>query len=135
MYAEKKTDFIRESCAALDIAIRVVCGRSEELARDAKYFQKFDVAVARAVARLNVLLELCAPYVKNSGVFLAYKGSSAEEEVREAETAAKKLGMELVEVAAAGPQDTNHVVVIYRRVADTPATLPRKYAKIKKAPL
>ena len=73
--------------------------------------------------------------MKNSGVFLAYKGSSAEEEVREAETAAKKLGMELVEVAAAGPQDTNHVVVIYRRVADTPATLPRKYAKIKKAPL
>ena len=133
--SEKKTDFIRESCAALDIAIQVVCGRSEELARDAKYFQKFDVAVARAVARLNVLLELCAPYVKNSGVFLAYKGSSAEEEVRESETAAKKLGMELVEVAAAGPQDTNHVVVIYRRVADTPATLPRKYAKIKKAPL
>ena len=133
--SEKKTDFIRESCAALDIAIQVVCGRSEELARDAKYFQKFDVAVARAVARLNVLLELCAPYVKNSGVFLAYKGSSAEEEVREAETAAKKLGMELVEVAAAGPQDTNHVVVIYRMVADTPATLPRKYAKIKKAPL
>lgn len=133
--SEKKTDFIRESCAALDIAIQVVCGRSEELARDAKYFQKFDVAVARAVARLNVLLELCAPYVKNSGVFLAYKGSSAEEEVREAETAAKKLGMEFVEVAAAGPQDTNHVVVIYRRVADTPATLPRKYAKIKKAPL
>ena len=133
--SEKKTDFIRESCAALDIAIQVVCGRSEELARDAKYFQKFDVAVARAVGRLNVLLELCAPYVKNNGVFLAYKGSSAEEEVREAETAAKKLGMELVEVAAAGPQDTNHVVVIYRRVADTPATLPRKYAKIKKAPL
>ena len=133
--SEKKTDFIRESCAALDIAIQVVCGRSEELARDAKYFQKFDVAVARAVARLNVLLELCAPYVKKNGVFLAYKGSSAEEEVREAETAAKKLGMELMEVAAAGPQDTNHVVVIYRRVADTPATLPRKYAKIKKAPL
>ena len=133
--SEKKTDFIRESCAALDIVIQVVCGRSEELARDAKYFQKFDVAVARAVARINVLLELCAPYVKNNGVFLAYKGSSAEEEVREAETAAKKLGMELVEVAAAGPQDTNHVVVIYRRVADTPATLPRKYAKIKKAPL
>lgn len=45
--SEKKTDFIRESCAALDIAIQVVCGRSEELARDAKYFQKFDVAVAR----------------------------------------------------------------------------------------
>ena len=66
-----------------------------------------------------MLLELCAPYVKNNGVFLACKGSSAEEEVREAETAAKKLGMELVEVAAAGPQDTNHVVVIYRRVADT----------------
>lgn len=133
--SEKKTDFIRESCAALDIAIQVVCGRSEELAREAKYFQKFDVAVARAVARLNVLLELCAPYVKKNGVFLAYKGSSAEEEVREAETAAKKLGMELMEVAAAGPQDTNHVVVIYRRVADTPATLPRKYAKIKKSPL
>lgn len=133
--SEKKTEFIRESCAALQIDIQVICGRSEELAREAKYFEKFDVVVARAVARLNILLELCAPYVKKNGVFLAYKGSSAAEEVNEAKTAAKKLGMELVEVVPAGPQDTNHVLVIYRRVADTPATFPRKYAKIKKVPL
>lgn len=87
--SEKKTEFIRESCAALQINIQVICGRSEELAREAKYFQKFDVVVARAVARLNILLELCAPYVKKNGVFLAYKGSSAAEEVNEAKTAAK----------------------------------------------
>lgn len=133
--SEKKTEFIRESCERLGITAEVICGRSEELARDGKFFQKFDAAVARAVARLNVLLELCAPYVKPDGFFLAYKGSSAAEEVEEAASAAKKLGMKLEEIVAAGPADTQHVLVIYRRVSDTPAGYPRKYAKIKKMPL
>ena len=133
--SEKKTNFIRESCEKLNIPVQVVCGRSEELAREPQYFQKFDIAVARAVARLNVLLELVAPYVKMGGHFLAYKGSSALEEVEEAQSAAEKLGMELVEVVSAGPEDTSHMLAVYRRVKDTPAKLPRKYGKIKKNPL
>ena len=91
--------------------------------------------MARAVARLNVLLELCAPYVRMGGRFLAYKGASAGEEVAEAETAAKRLGMELEGLVAAGPASTEHRIAVYRRVRETPPAFPRKYAKIKKAPL
>ena len=133
--SEKKTDFIRETCTALGIPVQVVCGRSEELARREDFFQAFDIAVARAVARLNILLELCAPYVRMGGRFLAYKGASAEEEVAEAASAAKRLGMELEAVVAAGPASTAHKIAVYRRVGETPPAFPRKYAKIKKAPL
>ncbi len=133
--SEKKTEFIRETCTALGIPVQVVCGRSEELARGEDFFQVFDIAVARAVARLNILLELCAPYVRMGGRFLAYKGASAEEEVAEAASAAKRLGMELEAVVAAGPASTAHKIAVYRRVGETPPAFPRKYAKIKKAPL
>ena len=133
--SEKKTDFIRETCTALGIPVQVVCGRSEELARGEDFFQVFDIAVARAVARLNILLELCAPYVRMGVRFLAYKGASAEEEVAEAASAAKRLGMELEAVVAAGPASTAHKIVVYRRVGETPPAFPRKYAKIKNTPL
>ena len=133
--SEKKIHFIRETCSALKISVTTVCGRSEELAREKQFFQTFDVAVARAVARLNILLELCVPYVRVGGLFLAYKGNSATEEAEEARGAAEKLGMELISISSAGPKNTNHALVIYQRVQDTPCIFPRKYAKIKKSPL
>ena len=79
--SEKKTDFIRETCTALGIPVQVVCGRSEELARREDFFQAFDIAVARAVARLNILLELCAPYVR-MGAFWPIKAPARRKKWR-----------------------------------------------------
>ena len=91
--------------------------------------------MARAVARLAVLLELGSAFVKKGGLFLAYKGEAAQEEADEAQNAAKVLGLRLREIVPAGLPGRAHSLVVYEKVADTPKGYPRKFAKIKARPL
>ena len=99
--------------------------------------EQFDYALARAVARLNLLAELCLPYVKVGGAFLALKGPGAAEELAEAERAVRLLGAHVEDVFDyAVPGDTlRHNIVVLRKTAPTPKQYPRRYAQIKKSPL
>ena len=97
--------------------------------------EQYDFATSRAVARLNILLELTAPYVKVGGAVLAMKGAAAEEELSECAGAIKKLGLKLEEVRKFPIDGTSHGVIILRKIAPTPKQYPRRYAKIKQAPL
>ena len=110
-----------------------ITARAEEAVVDCR--EKYDFATSRAVARLNILLELTAPYVRVGGKVLALKGAAAREELAEAKNAIKKLGLELEEVKDFPVDGTNHSVIILRKVAPTPKQYPRRYAKIKQAPL
>ena len=112
---------------------RTLTARAEEAVADRR--EKFDFATSRAVARLNILLELTAPYVRVGGKVLAMKGAAAREELAEAKNAIKKLGLQLEEVKDFPIDGTNHSVIILKKVAHTPAQYPRRYAKIKPAPL
>ena len=112
---------------------RTLTARAEEAVTDRR--EKFDFATSRAVARLNILLELTAPYVRVGGKVLAMKGAAAREELAEAKNAIKKLGLQLEEVRDFPIDGTNHSVIILKKVAHTPAQYPRRYAKIKQAPL
>ena len=112
---------------------RTLTARAEEAVADRR--EKFDFATSRAVARLNILLELTAPYVRVGGKVLAMKGAAAREELAEAKNAIKKLGLQLEEVRDFPIDGTNHSVIILKKVAHTPAQYPRRYAKIKQAPL
>ena len=112
---------------------RTLTARAEEAVTDRR--EKFDFATSRAVARLNILLELTAPYVRVGGKVLAMKGAAAREELAEAKNAIKKLGLQLEEVKDFPIDGTNHSVIILKKVAHTPAQYPRRYAKIKQAPL
>ena len=85
--------------------------------------------------RLNILLELTAPYVKVGGRVLAMKGMAAKEELAEAKNAIAKLGLKLEEVREFPIDGTNHAVIVLRKVAPTPKQYPRRFAKIKQAPL
>jgi 16S rRNA (guanine527-N7)-methyltransferase len=88
------------------------------------------------VARLNILLELTAPYVKVGGKVLALKGAAAKEELEEAKSAISKLGLKIEEVREFPVDDgTSHAVIVLRKVAPTPAKYPRRFAKIKQNPL
>jgi len=87
------------------------------------------------VARLNILLELTAPYVKVGGAVLAKKGTAAEEELAEAKNAIARLGLKLEKVQKFPAEDTAHTVIVLRKVKPTPAQYPRRYAKIKQSPL
>ena len=95
------------------------------------------IACSRAVARLNLLCELCLPFVRTGGLFLAMKGPGAEEETREAARAIRMLGGELERVALypIPGTETRHSAVMIRKVRETPKSYPRRWAQIKKQPL
>jgi 16S rRNA (guanine527-N7)-methyltransferase len=110
-----------------------VTARAEEAAAQRR--EQYDFASSRAVARLNVLLELTAPFVKVGGAVLAMKGSAAMEELEEAKNAIKKLGLKLENVHHFPVDGADHAVIVLRKVAPTPAQYPRRFNKIKQFPL
>lgn len=122
-----------EALPALDLEARFLSGRAEEFA--AQYRERFDVVTSRAVARLNLLCELCLPYVHEGGYFLAMKGAQAGEELTEAAKAIRTLGgsferTETFEIGGAA-----HTVVVIRKTAHTPPQYPRTWNRIKQKPL
>ena len=112
---------------------RCVTARAEEHVTTCR--ESFDFATSRAVARLNILLELTAPYVKVGCAVLAMKGTAAQEELEEAKGAIRKLGLRVEKVAEFPADGTAHTVIVLRKVAPTPPQHPRRYAKIKQSPL
>ena len=89
----KRVDFLKDVIRELGLdRAEAIHGRAEEIAREKEYRERFDVAVARAVARLPVLAEFCLPFVRVGGWFVAMKGPEAEKELEEAGGALQKLG-------------------------------------------
>ena len=123
-----------ESCLPeLGIEAECVTARAEEAVASRR--ESYDFATSRAVARLNILLELTAPYVRVGGYVLAMKGTAAKEELAECGNAMKKLGLKLEEVREFPIDGTNHAVIVLKKVASTPKQYPRRFAKIKQSPL
>jgi len=134
---EKRVDFLRELCDTLLLNAECKYGRAEELSHESEMREQFDIVVSRAVAKLNVLCELCLPFVRIGGAFIAMKGADAAKESAESASAARALGAELeqcVEYTVPGV-DAFRAAVIVRKVAPTPVEYPRRYAKIKRSPL
>ena len=140
----KKLDFVSGAAASLGLSgVSVLAGRAEELsAVDASPLREtYDVAIARAVAPLNILSELCLPFVKVGGIFIALKGSGAQKELAEARNAISRLGGRLENAfqtdifATINGYFENRYICIIRKVSPTPAKLPRAFAAIKSSPL
>ena len=129
----KRMKWLEEILPRLDISARCITARAEEAAGE--YRESFDYAASRAVARLNILLELTAPYVKVGGAVLAMKGSAAREELAECAGAIKKLSLKLEDVKEYPIDGASHAVIVLRKVSSTPKQYPRRYAKIKQSPL
>ena len=129
----KRMAWLSEILPQLGVDAQCVTARAEEAV--VKVRETYDVATSRAVARLNILLELTAPYVKVGGLVLAMKGTAAEEELKEAKNAVRQLGLQVEKVLKFPVDDTNHAVIVLRKVAPTPPKFPRRYAKIKQNPL
>ena len=129
----KRMKWLEEILPQLGIEAECVTARAEEAVATRR--ESYDFATSRAVARLNILLELTAPYVKVGGAVLAMKGALAKEELAEAASAIKKLGLKLEEVKEFPIDGTNHAVIVLRKIAPTPKQFPRRFAKIKQSPL
>ena len=129
----KRMKWLEEVLPALGIQAECVTARAEEAVATRR--ESYDYATSRAVARLNILLELTAPYVKVGGAVLAMKGAAAKEELAECTNAIKTLGLKLEEVREFPIDGTNHAVIVLRKISPTPPRYPRRFAKIKQDPL
>ena len=129
----KRMNWLETVLPTLGVEAECVTARAEEAVETRR--ESYDYATSRAVARLNILLELTAPYVKVGGKVLAMKGTAAQEELREAKNAISKLGLQLEQVKEFPVDGTAHTVIVLKKIASTPKQYPRRYAKIKQSPL
>lgn len=134
---EKRTKFLNEVINSLDISqIEAIHGRAEDIGINPKYREKYDIAVARAVANLPVLLEYCLPFVKINGIFIAMKGSNTEE-FENCGKALDILGGKIEKIVKMELPSTNILrnVVVVRKFRQTPTKYPRKAGRPIKDPL
>lgn len=128
----KRVNFCTELCGKVGVSAKVVHARAEDFAKD--NCQRFDVAVARAVAPLNILLEYLAPLVRVGGSVVAYK--TDESEVVLAKNAANILGLTFVSANRfVLPDGSNRCLLEYKKVKNTPLVYPRGQNKPRKCPL
>jgi 16S rRNA (guanine527-N7)-methyltransferase len=134
----KKVDFCRHIIATLALEnVQVIQDRAENLGQDHRHRQRYDWAIARAVANLPVLVEYLLPFVKVGGTVVAMKGESGPAEAHQAEYATGLLGghlRKLVPVTLPGVVEERYLVVI-DKIAATPANYPRRVGIPAKRPL
>lgn len=133
----KRVAFLTELCSKLGIRADCVHERAEEAARRHDMRESYDIALSRAVAELSVLCELCLPFVRPGGDFIAMKGAGSDNEVIDARNAIETLCAELVDCVdyAVPGTDVIHRAVIIRKTGETPEKYPRRFARISSRPL
>lgn len=136
----KKIAFVSESAKINELNnLSSVAGRAEDAAI-MRQLGSFDVVISRAVARMNILAELCLPYVRVGGVFIALKGAKVGEEIEEAKNAISKLGGTSLEcitkplILQSKEPEARSTVIIQKDIP-SPKGFPRAYAAILKKPL
>lgn len=136
---DKKIRYVQNVAKEIGLAVTAISGRAENLAKTEPYRDAFDVTVSRAVARLSILDELCMPFTKPGGCFIAMKGAAGQVEVEEARDGIKKLAgsIECVNLYSiqTADQSESRVIVKIRKEGYTPKEYPRGFGQIKKKPL
>ena len=133
---QKKVEFLKHLVKILQLKeVEIIWDRAEQVAKTKR--ECFDLAVARAIAKLNVLSEYCLPLVKINGLFVAYKEQEIEEEAKQAESAFGLLGGKLKEIKKykLGNSDIFRSLVIVKKISPTPKKFPRRPGMAKKKPL
>ncbi len=117
--------------------IETIHARAEELAKNKKYRESYDIVVSRAVAALNVLLEYTTPFIKVGGKVICMKGNNVEEEIKESKNAIKILGTKMLPVEKVVLPDTEITrnIITVEKIKNTPAKYPRKAGTPAKEPL
>ena len=130
----KRLEFLEVVCRELGINANLVHARAEELGQNKDYRESFDLALARAVAPMNVLSEYCLPFVKPGGSFVALKGSN--DDVSPAQSSIQTLGGELLDTVSYKLNNEDiRTLAIVKKISQTPTQYPRKPKKISTKPL
>jgi len=134
----KRIQFLTHLAGALELPdVQPLHGRAEDIARDPKHRDAYDLATARAVARLNVLNEFCLPFVREGGRFAAMKGADPAEEVREAGASLRELRgkLEGVHPLTLPVEQSDRHIVLIKKTAVTPKKYPRRAGTPLKQPI
>ena len=136
----KRIGYVNETAQMLGLEnVKAIAMRAEDGGKNPEYREKFDIATARAVAQMRILTELCLPYVKVGGRFMAMKGKNAEFELQGAKKAISLLGgrdVKVEEISIKGGDELlTHPLIIVNKKEKTPVNYPRPYAQISKKPL
>lgn len=137
---DKKVKYVNHTAKELNLSnVTAISGRAEDLAKNRTYRESFDVVISRAVARLNVLNELCIPFVKNNGIFIAMKGAAGQTELDECTAGIEKLGGKIEDVAQyelhVNTESESRMIITVIKETVTPDQYPRTFGAIKKKPL
>lgn len=127
----KRIKFLEYLTKELEIKANLIHGRIEDFSGK----ESFDIVTARAVANLNMLSELCIPFVKQGGLFITLKGSNYDQELQKSAGALKELGVEQDGIYSYDMMGAQHVLIKFKKVWPTPSKYPRKFKKIKSRPL
>lgn len=133
----KKCDFLRAVVDKFQLTgVHIYNLRAEDVAKDSAFREKYDIALARAVARMNTLSEYCLPFVKVGGSFIAYKSGDVTE-INEAKSAYKILGARLKEVISYSLPENygERTLAVVEKIKPTPPKYPRGQGKERKQPL
>lgn len=132
----KRILFLNDVIQKLELErIETVHGRAEDLAKNAKYREQFDLCVSRAVANLSTLSEYCLPFVKIGGKFVSYKAGECDEEVIASKSSVFLLGGKISDVKKFELEESKRAFVIIDKVSGTPKKYPRKAGTPSKDPL
>ncbi len=135
----KRVLFLEEVVKTLKLNnVKVLHGRAEEISKNIKYRETYDIAIARAVAQTNILLEYLAPFIKIGGSCILMKGSGYKEEINSSSNAIKILGLKMQKVNEYFLQlDETYTrnIIELKKVFKTPEKYARSYGKIKNKPL
>jgi len=132
----KKIEFILSAIEKLGLKnAQAIAARAEDIAHNPLYREKFDIAVSRAVAPLNVLTEMALPFVKKGGVMIAYKGTAAMSERIAAQKAAEVCGGKIHGVYPSNVSELDHYFVVIKKIKETDGFYPRNFSAIKKKPI
>lgn len=135
----KRLRIIDELAGELGIKnVTTVHGRAEDVGKSKEHREQYDICVSRAVASLDVLCEWCLPLVKKGGYFVAYKGENVSRETEDAANAIKLLGGKIAEIRKVQTEEesiSGHVLVMIKKVKNTPSKYPRQAGQARKNPL
>ncbi len=137
----KRINYVNETAQMLGLTnVTALSMRAEDGGKDPLYREKFDYATARAVAEMRILSELCLPYVKVGGEFIAMKGKNAEFELTSAKKAIATLGgrntrLEEIKLCDIHGEIFSHPLISVEKKEKTPVSFPRPFAQISKKPL
>ncbi|WP_303819519.1 16S rRNA (guanine(527)-N(7))-methyltransferase RsmG [Ruminococcus flavefaciens] len=129
----KRIDYLKQLCEKLEIDAEFIHGRAEDFSKKEEYREKFDFSCARAVANMALLSELCIPFVKQNGCFVAMKGPN--EDISLGANAVTVLGGMIEKEIEYKLFDEDRKIVLVRKISQTPSKYPRNSSQIKKKTL